>query len=122
MENDESVRPRRQTPTDVANRRAARQLVAPLQDLLGLWQAESVKFETMAERLRVTGRNDEQLETVIRELLDAVTRQATALEGAMQKAAEPVRTHSRVTDVRKVLRMLEQRLNDTLSGLPPRKP
>jgi hypothetical protein len=121
MENDESERPRRQTPTDVANRRAARQLVAPLQDQLGLWQAESVKFETMAERLRVTGRSDEQLETGIRELLDAVTRQATALDGAVQRAPEPVRTHSRVTDVRKVLRMLERRLNDTLSGLPPHK-
>ena len=121
MEKDESERPRRQTPADAATRRAARELVAPLQDQVGLWQAESVKFETMVERLRVTGRGDEQLERSVRELLDAVTRQAAALDGAVQEAPEPVRTHSRVTDVRKVLRMLEQRLNDTLNGLPPSK-
>lgn len=121
MENSESGRPRRQTPADVANRRAARQLIAPLQDQLGLWQAESVKFEIMAERLKVTGRGDEQLEKGIRELLDTVTRQATALDGAVENAPEPVRTHSRVTDVRRVLKMLEQRLNDTLNGLPPPK-
>ena len=119
MENNDSGRPRRQTPADVADRQAARQLVAPLQDQLGLWQAESIKLETMAERLRVTGGGNEELAKGIRELLDAVTRQATALDGAVQKVPESVRTHSRVTDVRKVLKMLEQRLNDTLNGLPP---
>ena len=121
MEDNESGRPRRQTPTDVANRRAARQLVAPLQDQLGVWQAESVKFETMAERLRLTGGANEQLAEGIRQLLDAVTEQANALDGAVQKVPASVGTHSRVTDVRRVLKMLEQRLNDTLRGLPPPK-
>ena len=117
MDDNESGRPRRQTPTDVANRRAAKQLVAPLQDQLGLWQAESVKFETMAERARLTGRGDEQLSSEIRDLLEAVTRQAIALDGAAAEAPESVRMHSRVTDVRRVLTMLEQRLTETLNGL-----
>lgn len=121
MEDNESGRPRRQTSADIAIRRAARDLVAPLQDQLGVWQAESVKFETMAERVRVTGRGDEQLAKGIRDLLEAVTREASTLDGVVSEAPEEVRTHSRVTDVRKVLRMLEQRLNETLSGLPPTK-
>ena len=124
MEDNESERPRRQTPADVETRRAAKELVAPLQDQLGLWQAESVKFETMADRVRAGGRHSEheQLAKGIRDLLQAVARQANALDGAVARVPEPVRTHSRVTDVRKVLRLLEQRLNETLSGLEgPRK-
>ena len=119
MEDNETGRPRRQTPADVANRRAARQLVAPLHEQLGLWQAESVKFETMAARARLTGRTDEQLAKGIRDLLDAVARQTNALDGAAATVPEPVRTHSRVTDVRKVLKMLEQRLTETLDQLGP---
>ena len=119
MEDNESGRPVRQTPADVTTRRAARELVAPVQEQLGAWQAESVKFETMAERARLTGKKDEQLAKGIRELLDAVARQASALDGAAAKVPEPVRTHSRVTDVRKVLKMLEQRLTETLDGLEP---
>jgi len=119
MEDNDSGRPARQTPADVATRRAARDLVAPLQDQLGLWQAESVKFETMAERARVTGRKDEQLVSGIRGLLEAIGRQSSALDGAIAKVPGPVGTHSRVTDVQKVLRILERRLSDTLDGLEP---
>lgn len=119
MEDNDSGRPARQTPADVATRRAARDLVAPLEDQLGLWQAESVKFETMAERARVTGRKDEQLVSGIRGLLEAIGRQSCALDAAIAKVSGPVRTHSRVTDVQKVLRMVEQRLGDTLDGLEP---
>ena len=119
MEDNESGRPVRQTPADVATRRAAKQLVAPLQDQLGIWQAESVKFETMAERSRLAGRQDEQLAKGIRQVLDTISQQVSALERAIAKAPAQVQTHSRVTDVRKVLKMLEQRLASTLDGLEP---
>jgi hypothetical protein len=119
MEDNESGRPSRKTPADVATRRAAKLLVAPVQDQLGIWQAESVKFETMAERARATGRRNEQLASDIRQVLDAITQQISALDGAIANAPEPVQMHSRVTDVQKVIRMLEQRLNETLNGLEP---
>jgi hypothetical protein len=97
--------------------RAARELLAPVQDRLGAWQAEAVKLETMAQRMRASGRRDAGLAEATRTLLGVVERQTEALEGAVAKVPADVREHSRVADTLKVLRLLLVRTQKILSDL-----
>jgi hypothetical protein len=119
MSNDDKARPRRQTPADIATHRAARQFVAPLQEQVGTWQAEAVKYETMARRLQGSGTPDEAFIAEIRALIEAVSHGTATFETALASAPEPVRRHSRVDDMRKVLGMIERRLSETVNGLEP---
>ena len=104
MKEEDSTSRRRETPADVMVRRAARQLVAPLNEQIGLLQSEAVKLEAMARRSRAPGKIDPAL-----------------TDATVAAAPEPVRSHSRVSDSRKVLRLLEQRLREMLDGLDPGK-
>ena len=114
---DDAGRNRRETPASVIHGRAAKQLVAPIQDKLGLWQAEAVKLETMVQRVRAAGRSDPSVAEAARTLLGVVRMQAQLFEAAVGEAMLPVRGHSRVTDTQKVLGLLVARIEKILSDL-----
>ncbi len=110
MDEQDSSRRRRETPADVTVRRAARLLVDPLHDQLSIWQSEMIKLEAMAQRARAAGRDDTAVAAARRAMLGAISDKAAAFEADLSVAPEAVRSHSRVTDARKVLRLLEERL------------
>jgi hypothetical protein len=103
---DEFRQTRRRTPTEVTTRRAARQLVGSIEDQIGLWQAEAIKFQAMVDR----GGPHPELEAAILARLEAIVAERQSLERAIDDAPETVRRHTRVTDTQKVLHMLEERL------------
>ena len=107
----------RETPASVTHGRAARALVAPIQEKLGVWQAEAVKLEVMMQRSRAAGRRDPSLAEAARVLLGVVRMQAQLLETAVADAADAVRSHGRVTDAQKVLVLLIERLEQILADL-----
>ena len=111
MDEQDSPRRPRETPADVTLRRAAKELVRPLHDQISLWQSETVKLEAMAQRAKGSGRNDTALAAARRAMLNAISEKAMAFEADLSEAPEAVRSHSRVTDARKVLRLLEERLS-----------
>jgi hypothetical protein len=112
---EETPRQRRTTSADVTTRRAARALITPFQDQIGLWQAETIKFETMVQR---GGRVDSQMGPKVQATLDAVVAGRTSLDAALSEQPDAVRLHTRVTDTAKVLKAIEDRLNRIQSGLP----
>ena len=114
---DGAGRNRRETPASVTNGRAARALIAPVQQKLGAWQAEVVKLEVMAQRIRAVGRRDPSIAEATRTLLGVVKMQAQLLETSLGTAADAVRLHSRVTDAQKVLVLLVERLERLLADL-----
>lgn len=114
---DIAGRSRRETPASVTNGRAARALVAPVQEKLGAWQAETVKLEVMAQRIKAAGRHDPSLGEAARALLGVVRMQAQLLESSLTDAVDAVRMHNRVTDAQKVLVLLAARLEKILSNL-----
>lgn len=97
--------------------RAALELVAPIQEKLGIWQSEAVKLEVMGQRLRASGRRDPRLGEAVRTLLDTVEKQADFLQVEVADAPTAVREHSRVTDTVKVLQLLLVLLGKILSNL-----
>ncbi len=105
---DETFPRRRQTPAEVTARRAARALVASMEDQIGIWQAETIKLQAMAQRPDASRTAD--LQTAILAQLQAVAEGRASLERSVEAAPEAVRRHNRVTDAQKVLRLLEQRL------------
>jgi hypothetical protein len=116
-EEDDKNAPRRQrvTPADVVARKAAKDLIAPLQEQIGHWQAETIKLETMAQR--PGGKRDRKLGETARHVLDAVSKRAAEFDAHIAQIPDVIRTHSRVVDARKVLQMLEERLQRTIGSL-----
>lgn len=114
---DGAGRNRRETPAAVMHGRAARQLVAPVHEKLGLWQAETIKLEAMAQRVRAAGRSDPAIAEAARTLLGVVAMQSQMFEAAAAEAIPMVREHTRVIDARKVLAMLTARLEALLGEL-----
>jgi hypothetical protein len=114
---DGAGRNRRETPASVTHGRAARALVAPVQEKLGVWHAEAVKLETMVQRSKAAGRHDPSLAEAARVLLGVVRMQAQLLETAVADAMDAVRSHSRVTDAQRALVLLVDRLERILSDL-----
>lgn len=112
-----AARGRRGTPNSVLIGREARLLVAPVQQKLGAWQAETVKLEVMAQRVKVAGRHDASIAEATRALLNVVAMQKQLLETGVVEAPDAVRTHSRVTDTIKVLGLLLRRLEVVLSDV-----
>lgn len=108
---------RRETPASVLHARAAKALVGPIHEKLGAWQAETIKLETRAQRLKVAGRKDAGVAEATRSLLGFTLSQSTALELAASQAPPEIGTHGRVTDTLKVLAMLTERLERTLGDL-----
>lgn len=114
---DGAGRNRRETPASVMHGRAARQLVAPVQEKLGLWQAEAVTLEAMVQRIKASGRRDPGPAEAARTLLGVVRMQAQLFDASVAQADIAVRTHGRVTDAQKVLALLVARLEKILSAL-----
>jgi hypothetical protein len=114
---DGAGRNRRETPASVIQGRAARQLVAPVQEKLGLWQGEAVKLEMMVQRVRTAGRSDPSLAEAARTLLGVVRMQAQLFEAGVATAEPVVRGHSRVADTQKVLGLLAARIETILVQL-----
>jgi hypothetical protein len=114
---DGAGRNRRATPTLVVNGRAARALVAPIQEKLGPWQAQVVKLEAIVQRVRASGRHDPSLAEAARALLGVVRMQIQLLDTALTDAIPAVRAHSRVTDAQRVLELLVARLETILGQL-----
>ena len=114
---DGAGRNRRETPASVIHGRAARALVAPIQEKLGAWQAEAVKLEVMTQRLKASGRHDPSLAEAALAMLGVVKMQTPLLDTALRDALPAVREHGRVTDARRVLALLIGRLERILSDL-----
>lgn len=108
---------RRETSSDILATRAARQLVRPVHQKLGPWQAESIKLQTIAGRLKASGKHDPSVSVAAKALLGTVNKQTREFEREVGKAPEPVREHGRVADTRTVLKLVEQRIADTLSEM-----
>jgi hypothetical protein len=120
-EDDDHAGPRRAVSADLLTSRAARQLVKPVNDKLGDWQAASVKLETQVRRLAAT---DSEVDAQVRDLQAKVTAEAALFQAALREAPEPIRQHGRVVDTLTVLRLLEERIGrviTTLDELPPRR-
>jgi hypothetical protein len=81
-----------------------------MQDRIGDWQAECVKLEVQTMKQALSTRRDAQIGDSVRALHEQVSEQAKMFEETVAKAPEPIRVHSRVTDTRMVLRLLEERL------------
>lgn len=114
---DDAGRNRRETPASVIHGRAAKQLVGPVQDKLGLWQAEAIKLEMMVQRGRASGRSAPSIAEAARTLLSVVNMQAQLFETSVADADPVVRAHSRVTDTQKVLGLLVARVEQILSEM-----
>ena len=110
-------RNRRETPASVTIGRAARAMVAPIQEKLGAWQAEAVKLEVMVQRAKASGRHDPSVAEAVRALLRLVGMQAQLLDAALADASPAVRAHGRVTDAQRVLALLVGRLEKILTDL-----
>jgi hypothetical protein len=108
---------RRQIPEAVLAGRAARQLVAPVHEKLGTWQAEAIKLETMAERARTTGVSGDGLREAALTLLDDVRGQALSLQHLIGQQPDQIRGHSRVADTLRSLELMAERLDRTVSKL-----
>ena len=119
MDNSEdgAGRNRRETPASVTHNRAARALIAVVQDKLGVWQAESVKLEVMAQRLKASGGRDPGLAEAAQAMLGIVRMQMQLLDASLADAVPAVREHGRVTDTRKALALLVERLEKILADL-----
>jgi hypothetical protein len=113
-EEEDSTPRRRETPADVLVRRAAKALVAPLHEQIGIWQAEAIKFEAIVGR---AGTADEALIAATRVMLDQIVEEAASLDARLSAAPEPVRRHNWVTDTRKVLTVLEARVRQAMGRL-----
>jgi hypothetical protein len=119
MDNSEdgAGRNRRETPVSVTNGRAARALIAPVQEKLGAWQGEVVKLEVMTQRIKASGRHDPSLAEAVHALFGVVRTQTRLLEVALADAIPAVRGHGRVTDTQRALALLIERLETILSRL-----
>jgi hypothetical protein len=97
--------------------RAAREFVAPVHEKLGVWQAEAIKLETMAQRARATGRHDAGLHESALTLLAYVQTQTVTLRQTVETQPMQVQAHSRVADTLKALELLTARLDRTVADL-----
>jgi hypothetical protein len=114
---DSAGRNRRETPVSVTIGRAARALVAPVQEKLGVWQSEAVKLDVMVQRNKAAGRHDPHVTEATRALLRVIGMQSQLLDTALADASPAVRAHGRVADVRRVLALLVERVGKTLADL-----
>lgn len=118
QDSEEDVGPnRRAISAAVVLGREARQLVAPVQEKLGAWQAQTVKLEVMVQRLKASGRNDAGLGEAARTLLGVVAMHSKQLDASIESASGQLKVHSRVLDARRVLDQLIGRLEKVLADI-----
>jgi hypothetical protein len=113
-ENSERPRRSRQLSTAALAGRQAAAFVRELNRQLGLWQASSVKLQTMAERVRSAGRHDPQVSVEIRTLFSAVKSEAQRFEESLARQSPEVAEHGRVRDTRRSFDMISGRLRQSL--------
>ncbi|RYE56929.1 MAG: hypothetical protein EOP18_03500 [Rhizobiaceae bacterium] len=117
----ESPRRRQASPDAIAGREAAA-FVRELNRQLGLWQASSVKLQTMAERLNSTGRSDPALAEEARALFKTVMTEAERFQGLLPSKPSKIAEHNRIQDTRRSFEMISARLRTSLQilGVEPR--
>jgi hypothetical protein len=119
LEFDQTTPPRKRAVAEGA--RAARDalaLVGPINEKIGSWQAEAVRLETSALRMRAAGRHNPGIIAAIETLLGYVEEQAVRFEVLVAQAAPEVAMQGRVTDTRRGLTMLAARLHSALGQKP----
>lgn len=104
---------------------AGRQAAALVRDLnrqLGLWQASSVKLQTIAERLKATGHQNPAVAEELSTLFNVVQAEAERFEGMLPGHPPAVATHGRVKDTRRSFEMVAGRLRLSLQllGVEPK--
>ena len=116
MNDEESaVAPRRRAPADgVRVSREAARLVRPINERVGTWQAESIRLQTAARRMKASGRHDPGIVESIRTLLEFVEEQARQFEALIATVEKDIGAHSRVADTRRVLQMVADRMRACL--------
>lgn len=107
----------REVSAAILTTRAARELVKPVHLQLRSWQAASIKLQTMAKRIKDTGRKDADVAKQAHALLVDVGKQSAIFEASVSEVDEAIQVHGRVDDTRTVLRLIEERLNETLTDL-----
>jgi len=101
--------------------RQAAGLVRGLNRQLGLWQGQSVKLHTMAQRLVALGRYDPAFIEEARQLFVAVSRELQSFEAMVDAQSQTVAEHSRIIDTRQSFGMVIGRLRACfkLLGMEP---
>jgi hypothetical protein len=94
--------------------REAAALVGELNRQLGLWQASSVKLQTMAERAKSAGRAGSDVASEIRTLFAAVTAEARRFDARLAAQPPEVAEHGRIRDTRRSFEMISGRLRQSL--------
>ncbi len=113
-ESSGSPRPRRQSSAGTLAGRQASAFVRDLNRQLGLWQASSVKLQTMAERVRSAGGADSQVAAELRGLFSAVRTEAQRFEASLAAQPPEVADHGRVRDTLRSFEMISGRLRQSL--------
>lgn len=106
--------PRRAISESLRLNREARRLIEPFIERIGTWQAESVRLCAAVERMRQSGRYDPILMESIATALAHVDEEVTQLELAVASAARELASHSRVSDTRRSLDIIRERLRGCL--------
>ena len=115
MDKNQTDEPRRRVSAEgVRVSREALHLVRPINEKLGGWQAESIRLETTARRMKESGRHDPGVIESIRTLLGYVEEQSRQFDELVAAAPADVARHSRVADTRRVLQMVAERLRPLL--------
>jgi hypothetical protein len=94
--------------------RQAAAVVRPINEKIGAWQAESIRLEASARRMRETGRSDPGVIEAIATLLDYVETQRERFENEVAAEAAAVGGHNRIADTRQALVMVIARLRRAL--------
>lgn len=112
---------RRQASAEALVGRQAAGLVRGLNRQLGLWQGQSVKLHTMAQRLVALGRSDPAFIEEARQLFRAVSRELQSFEAMVDAQSQSVAEHSRIIDTRQSFGMVIGRLRACfkLLGMEP---
>ena len=113
---DDANGPRRRTASEqmLAARQVAR-LVAPINERVGEWQSESVRFATAAQRARGMGQREGQLSKDIRALLAKVEAELEALDETVLLLPPAIAANSRLVDTRRGLQLVAERLRGALA-------
>lgn len=113
---DTPARQKRRVP-HLALEREAVTALRPFVQMLGPWQSDAVRLDTMAQRLRQSGRHDPGVSEAVQTLLTTVEHQRQAFEAVAATLSCGAAESSRIGDARKGLEMVACRLRRTLKQL-----
>jgi hypothetical protein len=97
-------------------REAARQ-AQPFAASIGHWQAAAVRLDTLGRKLQSSGRHDPSLLAEAEAMLNAVREHAAKLDAAVAAMPPAIARHTRMQDVIRATRMVEDRLLATATLL-----